>query len=539
MKTKKTISKLVSSAILAMTTMAPSFAQTNLGEECGCPALGDRTTEINLSSLTSTVNTLRVFTATNQVLTCDKMYILDAQVHVDSLKSLTIQPGVVIKAKTTAASLDGTAPALIVQRGGKLFANGSKDCQIVFTAQADPMDGTYGIDNKGQWGGVVLLGRAKNNLDATVNVGSGKLGTGVAGVGFIEGFTAINERNKFGMPVGLEDDNDNSGILTYISIRHGGAIVGANNELNGLTLGSVGRGTTINHIEIVSNLDDGIEFFGGTVDLKYASVLFNDDDAFDWDLGWTGRGQFWVAVKTDQTTAAGGDCGFESDGDDNKLGATLQSDPIVYNCTYIGSNNVNGAAGQKGVGGMFKEQTKGTIKNSILANYKVGIDIKNDATRPGSIDVYQNWNAGTFNFECNTLVANTTQFLINNAAPSSADSTKFITTDKNVMVGSVAGMTLAHSMNVSTNAVTTQYDAIPNPALATTCTPPVDGFFTATNYRGAFAVGVKSWMSDYTLDALYGLTKGLVDCATDINVDGVTNNSDFLQLLGNFNSSCD
>ena len=82
-----------------------------------------------------------------------------------------------------------------------------------------------------------------------------------------------------------------------MSLRHGGATVGPNNELNGLTLGSVGKGTTINHVEVVANSDDGIEFFGGNVDLKYGVVMFNDDDGFDWDQGYSGRGQFWVTVK--------------------------------------------------------------------------------------------------------------------------------------------------------------------------------------------------------------------------------------------------
>jgi hypothetical protein len=538
MKTKKTITKLMTSAVMTASAFAPSFAQNNLGADCGCPSVSSRSTVVNLSTLTTQVNGLRVFSNPSTVLTCDKMYILDAQIHVDSLAAVTIQPGVVIKAKTIAASLDGTAPALVVQRGGKIFATGTESCPVVFTAEADPMDNTYGITNKGQWGGVVVLGKAKNNLDATTNVGSGKLGTGVAGVGFIEGFPAVNERNKFGMPVGQEDDNDNSGIMTYVSIRHGGAIVGANNELNGLTLGSVGRGTTIHHIEVVSNLDDGIEFFGGTVDLKYGSVLFNDDDAFDWDLGWSGRGQFWTAVKTDQTTASGGDNGFESDGDDNKINAAYQSNPTVYNCTFIGSNNINGVATQKGVGAMLKEQTQGTIKNSVIANYQVGVDIKNDNTRPAD-DVYENWINGTLKFECNTLVGNTSQFRINNATPSQSDSTKFITTDKNVLTASVVGFSPLHTMNVSTNAVTVKLDATPNPALATTCTPPTDGFFTTTNYRGAFEANKKSWLSNYTIEALKDMTSGLVPCPTDINVDGSTNNTDFLQLLGNFNSSCD
>ena len=474
MKTKKTITKLMTSAVITAASFAPSFAQNNLGADCGCPSVSSRTTVVNLSNLTTQVNGLRVFTDANPVLTCDKMYILDAQIHVDTLKSLTIQPGVVIKAKTIAASLDGTAPALIVQRGGKIFATGTEACPVVFTAEADPMDNTYGIANKGQWGGLVVLGRAKNNLNATTNVGAGKLGTGIAGVGFIEGFPAVNERNKFGMQVGQEDDNDNSGILTYVSIRHGGAIVGSNNELNGLTLGSVGRGTTIHHIEVVSNLDDGIEFFGGTVDLKYGSVLFNDDDAFDWDLGWSGRGQFWTAIKTDQTTASGGDNGFESDGDDNKANAAYQSNPTVYNCTFIGSNNINGVATQKGAAAWLKEQTQGTIKSSVLANYQHGVNFINDATRTGD-DAYDNWINGTLKFECNTLVANTNQFRVSSAAPSQSDSLKF-TTDNNVMVASVVGFSPVHNMITSTNVVSVKLDATPNPALATTCTPPADGF---------------------------------------------------------------
>ena len=113
-------------------------------------------------------------------------------------------------------------------------------------------------------------------------------------VNTVEGFTNVESRIYFGAgDPGFPtfDDNDNSGILTYVSMRHGGEIIGANNEINGLTLCSVGKGTTIHHIEVVSNLDDGIEFFGGTVDVKYASVLFNDDDGFDWDLGWSGRDQ--------------------------------------------------------------------------------------------------------------------------------------------------------------------------------------------------------------------------------------------------------
>ncbi len=529
MKTKKTFSKLVATAAVAVASIAPSFAQSNLGESCGCPAVASRPTVL-MSTLTNVAT--GELLASSTILTCDKTWILDDKVYVGDGKSLTINPGTVIKGRFVASGVN--ANALIVAKGGKVFANGTESCQIVFTAEADAMDGTYGILNKGQWGGVVMLGKATNNL-TTANT----LCTGVNGVGFIEGYLSSEPLNQFGMPVGSNDDNDNSGVMTYVSIRHAGAIVGVANELNGLTLGSVGRGTTLHHIEIVSNLDDGIEFFGGTVDLKYASVLFNDDDGFDWDLGWSGRGQFWAVVKTDQGTAAGGDNGFESDGDDQKINAALQSNPQVYNATFIGSNNINGNLTQKGVGIMAKEQTLGTIRSSVLANYKIGADFKNDGTRPGN-DAYDNWIAGTLKVECNTFIGNTTMLQVNGvtAVVGGSDETKFFT-DGNISSASVAGFDFLHTMNTSTNVVSDTYDASPNPALASSCTPPSDGFFTSTNYRGAFEAGKKSWLSNWSINALYDTENGLVPCPTDINGDGSTNNIDFLQLLGQFNQSCD
>ena len=402
MKTKKTMSKLVATAALAVAALTPSFAQNNLGESCGCPNVSARSTSINIGTYADVNGNL---TVANLILTCDKMWVLDKKIFVGDGQTITINPGTVVKG---AAGTGVNATALIISKGGKIFATGTESCPIVFTAAADPMDGTYGISNRGGWGGVIVLGKAKNNQAA-----AGTLSTGTAGVAFIEGFVSSEPRIQFGMPVGTEVDDDNSGIMTYVSIRHGGAIVGAANEINGLTLGSVGRGTTLHHIEVVSNLDDGIEFFGGTVDLKYGSVLFNDDDGFDWDLGWSGKGQFWSIVKTDQGTSSGGDNGFESDGDDSKGGGAFQSNPTVYNATYLGSNNINGSAVQKGVGLMAKEQSQGTIRNCVIANYQVALDLKDDATRPAGVDCYDNWIAGSLKIECNTFVANTHGLRIN------------------------------------------------------------------------------------------------------------------------------
>jgi hypothetical protein len=369
MKTKMSISNFFATAVIAMLTIANTYAQNNLGEACGCPPVASRPT-VDFTTLDSAGTGSLL--AKHTILTCDKTWILSKKFYVGNGKDITIQPGTVVKGEPE--SVPGTSRdggVLVISRGAKIFAAGTESCPIVFTTTLDPMDGTYGITNKGKWGGVVICGTATNNLVAPANEYTGTNGflcTATSGVGFVEGFTNVESRIYFGAgDPGFPtfDDNDNSGILTYVSVRHGGEVIGANNEINGLTLCSVGRGTTIHHIEVVSNLDDGIEFFGGTVDVKYASVLFNDDDGFDWDLNWSGRGQFWVVVKTDQGTASGGDNGFESDGDDNKTNAT-PSNPNVYNATYIGSNNINGNGTQKGKAIECKENTTGTIRNSVL-----------------------------------------------------------------------------------------------------------------------------------------------------------------------------
>ncbi len=557
MKTKMNVSKFFTFATLVAASISSSFAQSNLGAACGCPPVASRTT-VNFSSLSNAAGDL---TATNTILDCTKTYILDnngtnttGKYYVGKNKTITIAPGTVIKGMPeTTANTSRNGGVLIVSRGAKIMACGTESCPIVFTSTLDAnVDGTYGVTNKGKWGGIIVLGKATNNLTAGNNAGLGV--TGLPGVGKIEGFTSPEPRIYFGASSAetdpdfqAYDDNDNSGIMSYISIRHGGEVIGANNEINGLTLGSVGRATMVKNIEVVSNLDDGIEFFGGTVDLKYASVLFSDDDSFDWDLGWSGRGQFWVSVKTDQGTASGGDNGFESDGDDNKIGTGIMSNPNVYNATYLGSLNINGNTGVKGMAIEMKEQTNGSIRNSILANYGSGARFVDDSSRPGGTDAYDNWQAGTLKVECNTFVGVTNPLVHRTGSPladvnitSGADFVKFFTTDRNTSVATVTGFDFIHAMNTSTNAITDLYDIIPATNLTSTCTTaPVDGFFTPAAYRGAFEAGKKSWLSNYSYNALLDIENGLVACPTDANGDGQTNVSDLLLLLGQFNLGCD
>jgi len=194
--------------------------------------------------------------------TADNTYLLKGRVFVNPGAELYIQAGTVIKG---AAGTGESASVLVVARGGKIFAEGRADAPIIFTGEADdvtnPMDIEYNAAEL--WGGIIILGAAPTNK---------------------------GENNIEGIPdepralYGGDDVNDNSGVLRYVSIRHGGIEIGEGNEINGLTMGGVGAGTTIEYVEVFSNKDDGFEWFGGTVNCKHLIAAFCRDDSYDMDL---------------------------------------------------------------------------------------------------------------------------------------------------------------------------------------------------------------------------------------------------------------
>jgi len=541
----KTISRLVATAAISVAAYVPSFAQTGLGAACGCPPVGSRPV-VSISTLGHTpVGGLNesVLTSSNTVLTCDKIWVLDRRYYVDTLKTITIEPGTLIKGRKYATP--DSASALIVSRGAKIIAAGSPDCQIVFTGINDPMDGTYGVSRRGDWGGLVIMGRAKNNLTLAVNgppaVGKQAISDGV---GYCEGWVSANPRNHYGNPPGMTDDNDNSGILKYVSVRHAGAIISTGNELNGITLASIGRGTTIENIEVISSDDDGIEFFGGTVNVKYVACMFGADDMYDWDQGYSGKIQFAFGLAPDSTTSNTADNGIEADTWDNSsTGATPDSDPIIYNMTLIGNYSTNLASDNSGhAAWMAKDGTEGEVYNSVFSNWAYGFDTRQTS---GTGNVYANWNSGFLKSNSNAWnnIRRTAMGgypLAHNRVLTGivgSDTTKF-NTDLNTKSLTLAGFDPIYAMNTSNNTVSNLYDATPNPALSTTTTAPVDGFFSPAPYKGAFSATGKNWLSDYSYASMLGITTGLVPCPTDINGDGTTNNVDFLQLLGQFNQSC-
>lgn len=577
MKTKTHMSKVVASAVLALATATTGFGQSNLGQSCGCPPVNARTTVTvsQMPGFTAVLGTTGGELTQGANFTCDKTYILDQKIYIPSGQVLVIQPGTVIKGRVAPNNLSGVptpslASALIIERGGKIIASGTDACPIVFTAEADPVDGTYSISNKGMWGGLVLLGKATNNLNFALNgpftPGSGNGRLAVAdGLGVIEGFATSVPQDRFGVNTSTAvvsgelssqsfDDNDNSGILRYISIRHSGAILEVGSEINGLTLGSVGRGTSIDHIEIVSCADDNIELFGGTVNLKHVSTLFGNDDMFDYDLGWSGKGQFLFGMKGDLTFSTDSDNGFEADSDDQKSGTLPRSTPVFYNVTLVGNAKTSLTSDNSSIAAInAKELTGGQFYNSVFANFKNGfnmIQALGTRTATGIYESYHNWSTANGNgtsilrVKCNTFVGVTNPLTIGSATTAivAADNTQFLTTDLNTVVAgnTLPGFDYNFTVNTANNTFSVKNDVIPNPALSVSGCPtlPVDGFFAPANYRGAFASTGENWLSEWSYSAVIGATKNMVACPTDINKDGVTNVNDYLLFAPAFGTSC-
>ncbi|WP_421751848.1 hypothetical protein [Croceimicrobium sp.] len=232
----------------------------------------------------------------------DKIYRLDGRVLVAGNATLTIDAGTIIKASPGSGAF---ASALIVTRDGMINAQGTATEPIIFTTLADDikpgqiaspnMDPT----NNGLWGGVIILGEAK--ISASNDNGDD-----------------VSELQIEGIPTSVDaiyggsNDADNSGTFSYVSIRHGGANIGDGNEINGLTMGGVGSGTTIDHIEIVANQDDGIEWFGGAVSLNNVLIWNCGDDGLDTDQDWIGTCEDFIIVSPDGSA-------FELDGPEGSL----------------------------------------------------------------------------------------------------------------------------------------------------------------------------------------------------------------------------
>lgn len=301
--------------------------------------------------------------------TSDNTYILDAQVYVIDGAELTIEPGTVIKG----AALATSAASLVITRGSKIYALGTPSDPIIFTAESDPLDGSLGAETTSLWGGVIILGAAPTNSHKFGTTGDYTVDPQIPTTENIEGLvnSAANTWTEFG---GLDAD-DSSGIFRYVSIRHGGSEIGAGNEINGLTMGGVGNGTIIEYVEVFANKDDAFEWFGGTVDARFLVAAYCNDESFDYDQGWTGRGQFWFTIGT--TGVAGSD-EMDHAGEHDGTANVAQAHPYrgmgdIFNVTYIGANQNEGVFGIEDDAGVH-------YYNSIFMDFAGhGIHVASDA----------------------------------------------------------------------------------------------------------------------------------------------------------------
>ena len=294
------------------------------------------------------------------------IYILNNKVVVPSGVTLTIEAGTIIKGTSGTGSL---ASALIIAQGGKIIAAGSASEQIVFTSTADniTVGESYGSNldqnNRGLWGGLIVLGYAPSSFAGDVDALQ------------IEGIPAEDSWGLYGG----NDPNDNSGILKYISIRHGGALIGEGNEINGLTLGGVGAGTEIDNIEVVGNVDDGIEFFGGTVDASNLLVWAQGDDAIDIDQAYSGTIDNVVVHLGDISDHA-----FEIDGPEGSLNGSF----ILQNASIFG-NTIT----ENGEYADYRSNAMGSTSGVFASGFPEGKDVELD-----NDGVATNYNSGALTF---------------------------------------------------------------------------------------------------------------------------------------------
>jgi hypothetical protein len=390
----------------------------------------------------------------------DNLYFLNTAIFVEDGATLTIEPGTVIMGDTEGL---GT---LIIAQGGKIMAEGTAQMPIIFTSP-QPLGSRAPQD----WGGLILNGYGHLNSPGGVQEGEGDTG-------------------EFG---GGEnpDDDDNSGNLIYVRVEFAGIEFSPDNELNGIAYQGTGRGGVNHHVQVHYNEDDGIEFFGGATELKYALVTGAKDDSFDWTLGWTGKGQFWVVV---QDGAVQADHGFESDNWEDDMTATPIANPQIYNATLVGSADT-GDSGDDGL--KLRHGTGGKLYNLIVSYFReTGLTVEDQATWDqangsdpnltlGSSIVYNNgsW-SGKDNIDDNpegTWQGSLTWFNEDMAMnrddvdPMLANPVYYLVPDISLMSGSPA--------------TDTRYVQF----------PPNDGFFETVNYLGAVAPGSNWTLEGWTI----------------------------------------
>jgi hypothetical protein len=374
-------------------------------------------------------------------------YVLRGAVFVEEGAVLNIQAGTRIFGEA------GSVGTLIVKRGGKLNAIGTRELPIVFSS-----DQAVGERARGDWGGIIINGRAPLNIPG--GEGEGEADTGV---------------------YGGDDPNDDSGTMRYVRVEFAGTEFSPDNELNGIAFQGVGRGGSYSFIQVHMNKDDGLEWFGGTADIKYAVVSNAADDSFDWTFGWTGRAQFLAAHQRGDDA----DNGIEADNNEFNNELLPRANPQIYNMTLCGDPDRNeGAESPRGV--LFRRGTAVTFRNFLIFGFKAtGLQLD------GASTLAQVTN-GTTQIGAGVIWGQTTN-AHSSAAPSIA-SGRF----PNVRLGVDGGLSSQCSNHAAPNFRPTSVATLAGGQLAP-IQPPNDGFFEPVTFIGAVGPDLEQdWTTGWT-----------------------------------------
>jgi len=308
----------------------------------------------------------------DKTLDASKTYLLKGFVYIKSGVTLTIPAGTVIRGDKN------TKATLVVTMGGKINAEGTAAKPIVFTSNQPA-----GTRAPGDWGGIIILGKAPNNIPG--------------GTGLIEGGLTVPYGNHGGT---IADDN--SGVLKYVRVEFPGIAYTTNNEINGVTFGSVGSKTTVEYVQVAYSGDDSFEWFGGTVNAKHLVSTANIDDIFDFDNGYSGKLQFLVGLRDPKLAdQAGQSNGIESDNSEKVFDSSPRTRPVISNMTLVGPGNTE-VDPKHEYANLWRRGSKMILANSIFINMRYGIDIRDKETGDALTDktsliknnIYQSFTAG-------------------------------------------------------------------------------------------------------------------------------------------------
>ncbi|AQT68790.1 hypothetical protein STSP2_01963 [Anaerohalosphaera lusitana] len=507
--------------------------------------------------------------ATSTTWTSDNVYNLVDQIYVLPGASLTIEPGTLIQSGSQVVE----GGSLAVCRGAKIYVNGTKDNPVIMTSWQDDLINWH--EGCNEWGNLTIMGDA---LISASHYGGQPVGNNTKTP------TGLNEKQMEGLVAdsasdtkvmyGGANDNDDSGSINYLSIRYGGKVIGMANELNGLSLGGIGRGTDISHVEIMNNVDDGIEIWGGTVGLKYVNIWNVGDDSFDVDQGWRGKAQFGLIVQgysadAKQGSGVGDNC-FETDGAEDSDAQPITT-ASVYNFTVVGQpysgdgattwrdnarvqyrNCVFMDIGEELVrfDGDDGDGASGYGYNGTLSwadTWATDYSYSTTAAMPNA----GSWTPGAFNdpsvmytSQIDGKLAEITDSVFYNLSGDADDQATAVgvhdVASENV---AASAMPIQDLQRGATVVVNNKYAMAPvefinpcaaNDAVSSVSTAPADGFFVPAQYRGGFSSN-NNWLAGWTAVDAYGMTDTTMNQPNgDINSDGIVDLKDISIISSNW-----